>query len=248
MNKLTTIEQNGQRVLTTGQLAIAYGADAQQIINNYNRNKERYILGKHYYQLEGEELRVFKATNQIDLLPNVSKLYIWTEKGAWLHAKSLNTDQAWEAYDKLVDEYYRIKDSQLPQLSQLSPQLQMLNQMLQAMVNVELQSKQLEQKLQIAEHRLDNLDCTNIEGTPRQRLKAMINKFSYSQGITYQQAWHEFRANFNTAYRTNIQQRLDNYCLKNGKKITLPEYLERVGLAEDALRIADKMLNSRKVV
>jgi len=43
-------------------------------------------------------------------------LYLWTEKGAWLHAKSLNTDQAWDAYEALVDDYYRIK-SQVPKLS-----------------------------------------------------------------------------------------------------------------------------------
>lgn len=28
-------------------------------------------------------------------------------KGAFLHAKSLNTDKAWELYDKLVDSYFR---------------------------------------------------------------------------------------------------------------------------------------------
>ena len=32
-----------------------------------------------------------------------SHLYLWTEKGALLHAKSLNTDKAWEVYDYLVD-------------------------------------------------------------------------------------------------------------------------------------------------
>lgn len=35
-----------------------------------------------------------------------SKLYLWTEKGAFLHAKSLNTDTAWEVYDRLVDNYF----------------------------------------------------------------------------------------------------------------------------------------------
>ena len=34
-------------------------------------------------------------------------MYFWTEKGAFLHAKSLNTDKAWELYDKLVDCYFR---------------------------------------------------------------------------------------------------------------------------------------------
>ena len=37
-------------------------------------------------------------------------LYLWTEKGALLHAKSLNTDKAWEVYDYLVDFYFRVKE------------------------------------------------------------------------------------------------------------------------------------------
>ena len=39
-------------------------------------------------------------------------LYLWTEKGALLHAKSLNTDKAWEVYDYLVDFYFGAKGPQ----------------------------------------------------------------------------------------------------------------------------------------
>lgn len=39
-------------------------------------------------------------------------LYLWTEKGALLHAKSLNTDKAWQVYDYLVDFYFRAKEKQ----------------------------------------------------------------------------------------------------------------------------------------
>jgi len=42
-------------------------------------------------------------------------LHLWTEKGAWLHAKSLNTDKAWEAYETLVDDYYAVKQLVKPQ-------------------------------------------------------------------------------------------------------------------------------------
>ena len=38
-------------------------------------------------------------------------LYLWTEKGALLHAKSLNTDKAWQVYDYLVDFYFRAKET-----------------------------------------------------------------------------------------------------------------------------------------
>lgn len=107
MNELQITEHKGIRVLTTQQIAEAYGTNADVITKNFNRNKDRYIDGKHFICLKGEELKDFKANGQIDLLPNVNTLYLWTEKGAFLHAKSLNTDTAWEVYDRLVDNYFQ---------------------------------------------------------------------------------------------------------------------------------------------
>ena len=66
--------------------------------------------------LEGQELRTFKSTN-VEIqrsLPRISRLYLWTEKGALLHAKSLNTDKAWQVYDYLVDFYFRANDKKKP--------------------------------------------------------------------------------------------------------------------------------------
>lgn len=142
MSKLQVINQNGHRVLTTSQLAEAYGTDGKRISNNYGENKERYTEGKHFFKLEGDELRRFKSESLISgIAPNVNVLYLWTEKGAWLHAKSLNTDQAWEAYEALVDDYYRVIENQLaPPIQDLSPQLQLL-------INMELKQKELEQAI-----------------------------------------------------------------------------------------------------
>lgn len=39
----------------------------------------------------------------------------WTEKGALLHAKSINTDKAWEVYDYLVDFYFRANEKTVPE-------------------------------------------------------------------------------------------------------------------------------------
>lgn len=108
--QLAVIEQNGIRVLTTNQLADAYDTDTKMINRNFQRNAERYEQGKHFFALSGEELREFKGSRQIDpSLKFASILYLWTEKGAWLHAKSLSTDKAWDAYEMLVDDYYRMQ-------------------------------------------------------------------------------------------------------------------------------------------
>lgn len=115
MQHLSVCEKDGQRVLNTSQLAESFGTDTKIINRNFQRNSERYVQGKHYFALTGEELKAYKGSRQIDdSLKFTSVLYLWTEKGAWLHAKSLNTDQAWDAYEKLVDEYYHVKDNVVP--------------------------------------------------------------------------------------------------------------------------------------
>lgn len=120
MISLQIIEYKNQRILTTSQLAEKYEVDQQLLINNFNRNKSRYKEGKHYIALTGKEKRDFIDQNQIDLsLKNAHVLYLWTEKGAWMHAKSLNTDKAWDAYESLVDDYYR-KNQQLSQLEYIA--------------------------------------------------------------------------------------------------------------------------------
>lgn len=106
------IEYKGHRVLTSAQLAKSYGVDGKQVSYNFNNNLKRYQLGKHYFALQGSEKRDFLNRHDIhDGSKNASIFYLWTERGAWRHAKSIETDEAWEAYEMLVDEYYQIKGS-----------------------------------------------------------------------------------------------------------------------------------------
>ena len=116
MNELQITEFKNIRVLTTQQIAEAYGTDGKVISYNFNHNKERYVKGKHYIRLEGDDLKAFREIH--DLPSNLNKLYLWTEKGAFLHAKSLNTDEAWAVYENLVDTYFN-KKKPLTALEQL---------------------------------------------------------------------------------------------------------------------------------
>ena len=122
MENLQVIERENQRVLTTAQIAEQYETSVDRIKVNFNRNKERYTEGKHYYCLTGDALKEFKSevSNCNLVKSNLNKLYLWTEKGALLHAKSLNTDKAWQAYEFLVDNYFETKKEQtLPTMSQM---------------------------------------------------------------------------------------------------------------------------------
>jgi len=106
------VEVKGIRVLTSRQIAEAYGVEEKHIKQNFANNRKRYIEGKHYVTLQNQALREFKnEVENFDLVGRTAnRLYLWTEKGALLHAKSLNTDKAWEVYDYLVDFYFRTKE------------------------------------------------------------------------------------------------------------------------------------------
>lgn len=115
------VEIRGIRVLTTKQIAKAYGTDTDILKNNFTYNRKRFVEGKHFVSIAGAELKAFKAKYEIHTNLKFAKiLYLWTEKGALLHAKSLNTDKAWEVYDYLVDFYFRAKEQ--PVIKETKPE------------------------------------------------------------------------------------------------------------------------------
>lgn len=145
MNSPTVTEYKDIRVLTTQQIAEAYEADPQIITNNFNRNKDRYKEGKHFIALTGEEKAEFIKKNQNDFssYAKAKAIYLWTEKGAFLHAKSLNTDKAWEVYDHLVDTYFAVKKP-LSQLEILQQSVEILNRHDQEIKQIDTRMDKLE--------------------------------------------------------------------------------------------------------
>jgi len=107
-----TVHQNTP-VITTELLAGLYGSSPKLIRQNYQRNAERFVAGKHFFKLTGAELKVFKneASKRgfVKIAPTTNHLILWTERGAARHAKMLETDQAWEVFEKLEDCYFAKK-------------------------------------------------------------------------------------------------------------------------------------------
>lgn len=168
MSELQITEYKNVRVLTTQQIAEAYGTDNKTISYNFNHNKDRYVDGKHFICLTGEELRAFREIH--DLPSNLNKIYLWTEKGAFLHAKSLNTDVAWEVYDKLVDNYFE-KSKAVPMTT--DQKIQLL-----AQGNVELTEKIDKVDKDLQEFKADMpllaLECQRITRAKNQKVVPLM--------------------------------------------------------------------------
>ena len=107
------IEYNGEKVITTKLLAQIYETDERTIRDSFYRNQNRFIEGKHYFRLEGDELAVFKDSNVNSVVVGrtANELILWTHKGASRHCKPLGTDKAWEQFDMLEEGYFFLKEA-----------------------------------------------------------------------------------------------------------------------------------------
>ena len=163
MNELQITELNGQRVLTTQQIADGYGTTNKVISNNFNNNRTRFEEGKHFILLVGEYLKEFLHSQNLGTQNKIRKLYLWTEKGALLHAKSLGTDEAWDMYDILVDTYFKVQEEkQLPQTPE-----QQIALLAQGNVNLNKKVEQIENSV---------LDLTDRFGLPSNKAKVLQKK------------------------------------------------------------------------
>lgn len=129
MNSIDTLKpilHNQIPVITTELLAQLYGTEVINIQVNHTRNKSRFVEGKHYFKLEGAELKDFKnrLTESKSVAKRARALILWTERGAARHAKMLETNQAWEVFEKLEDCYFsQNKEHRLPSPQQIPNRL-----------------------------------------------------------------------------------------------------------------------------
>lgn len=211
MRELKITEYNGTRVLTTQRLAECYGTTTDTITKNFNRNRDKYVEGKHFICLKGEELKEFKANGQIDLLPNVHMLYLWTEKGTFLHAKSLNTDIAWEVYDRLIETYFTVK-KELIDKKQLSPQLQLMNMLVENMNRTELEQKRQAEQISRVEQTVGNIKeiFTQPIGDWKAEINARVREISIKSNIDYQTLYNQLYGELETTAHCSLKRLQDN--------------------------------------
>ena len=140
MSDLIPVEYRAERVLTTEQLAQAYECEPKQIKQNFNNNKAHFEEGRHYYKVEGDELKDLRVENiDLQISPKTRCLYLWTRRGASRHSKMLGTDRAWEMFDALEENYFN------PRPKALTPAEQMAQGLLAAQKLLAEKDKRIEE-------------------------------------------------------------------------------------------------------
>ncbi|WP_368489279.1 ORF6N domain-containing protein [Clostridium sp. BJN0013] len=180
MSNIMPMEFKNQRIMTTKVLAEQYGTNEQNISKNFTRNSERFVEGKHYFKLEGEELKEFKGYVLNDeSLKFVSILYLWTDRGAARHAKILDTDEAWDIYEELEETYFRVKESKPTCIEDV------LIQSLQEMKDMRLQIEEAKkQTIEVKEEVQDirNVITLNPQAAWRRECNRILNAIGRELG------------------------------------------------------------------
>lgn len=211
------IERNNQRLLTSFQLAEAFGTDTKAIVYNFNYNKERYEEGKHYISLIGDERKDFMYEMEFpSSYKRVHTLYLWTEKGAFLHAKSLGTDKAWNAYSQLVDDYFKkVEEAKQPQPN--TPDLTGLSPQLQFMIQMEQRHNALEAKLTLQESTQKEIKeavtslTDNMTAVPdHTKVVGTVNEFARWTRLGHNEVYNKVYDLLKSAHGIDVRQRVQN--------------------------------------
>lgn len=238
MNDLQLTNQNGQIVVSSRQVAASFDKDHKHVLEAIEKIKaENSAVTSMFYE----------TSYQAGTGKNY-KEYLMNRDGFTLLAMGFTGAEAMQWKIKYIQAFNEM-EKQLKALPQMT-QTQIIAAIAQAAAEQEQAIKQISatqtqqaEELTVIKHRIDNLDLTNIEGTPRQRLAKMVSRYAHDKGITHQAAWGDFIQNYNTAYNTNLILRRNNYRGRVGRNVSTPEYLEANDQIEDAIRVADKMLN-----
>ncbi len=78
---------------------------------NFHQNKHRFVEGKHYFMLQGQELNEFRTLSPGVVGCNIPKLILLTERGYCLVVKSLTDDLSWTVQERMADAYFCAKSA-----------------------------------------------------------------------------------------------------------------------------------------
>ncbi|ECG1392657.1 TPA_asm: ORF6N domain-containing protein, partial [Salmonella enterica subsp. houtenae serovar 45:g,z51:-] len=83
VSTLPSVRHDNIPCITTELLAQLYGTEPDYIRKNHNRNIERFIEGKHFFKVVGDELKNLRVSlRPLQISPKTRSLILWTERGA----------------------------------------------------------------------------------------------------------------------------------------------------------------------
>jgi len=228
MNQLVVMK-NRQAVTSTTSVASNFDREHHNVLKSVESLKKDVVNFNE----------MFFETTEPDSYGRERKVYLMNRDGFTLLAMGFTGKRAMEFKLKYIEAFNEMERQLQPQSIE-----DLIIMQAQSMKEIREKVEQQDKQLETVNHRLDNIDKVDTIGDLQQRLNAMIRRFAQQEGVAFGVAWKEFRNAYNTAYRTNLKAKINNYKEKHGlKSLTMPQYLSLTDSLKDAIRVADKMLN-----
>ena len=112
-------EYKKERVVTAWDIAKVHGREPREITQQFNRNKDKFILNEDYFILKIKEFSERFKTIQSsesqsviqDFIPNnVKEIPLFTESGYLMLVKTFTDDLSWDIQRQLVKGYFKLKE------------------------------------------------------------------------------------------------------------------------------------------
>jgi len=162
-------------------IADIHGRELKEINRRINDNKKRFTDGVDIIDLKNGDLKAplekLGFSNRDVSISN--NIYLLSERGYSKLLKVLEDDFAWEQYEKLVDGYFNMRETLNDNLSELSPQLQLL-------INMELKQREIEMAITETKQEVQGIRDTMVldHDSWRKECNNLINKIAKQRGGT----------------------------------------------------------------
>lgn len=143
----------GKRCMSDKTIADIHNQPVYEIRKSIGRNIARFKEGVDFIDLKqrSDEITTLKLLQNLGYakqsVTQAEHIYLLSERGYAKLIKIMDTDKAWEVHDKLIDEYFELKEDSINR-QQLSPQMQLMNMLVESMSKNELEQKRQAEKLE----------------------------------------------------------------------------------------------------
>lgn len=223
--------------------------DSRQIAEHFEK-QHKDVLKAINNLIAGDQRKIapmFYTSTASDSYGREQKVYLMNRDGFSLLVMGFTGKKALEWKLKYIEAFNemetQLKEQPKTQIDLLVESAKALQAQERELARLKLTQEEQAESLRIVNARMDTLNGVCTEGSKRQKFVAMVQKYAVSNGLAFNRGWHDFRQAYNTAFHTNLKNSQNYYCEKQGiKKISTPDFLERKGYLDDAMRIMDKLL------
>lgn len=138
-------EYRDQRVVTLKDVDMVHERPDGTAKRNFNANKNRFIEGEDYFIVSADEIRTTLMFPISD--SDFTSKVLLTEQGYLMLVKSFTDDLAWTVQRQLVNGYFKTRKIVN---EELSPETQLILKLAQSIANKELEDKERDRKIAIA--------------------------------------------------------------------------------------------------